>query len=195
MYGDLSHSIEDWGILPVGGLPLLRTRQSWGGGNLFSVTFLLSVTQLNFCTYMIHNIFLSGKVRRVSVLASVLKVQLTMDSMCDGISVLKHFASFPWKVAQDGFKRMRRFYRPWLQGKKQCHRRPIIPFRIIFPILLSCCWQLLFICSQMNSTSRPAAGSVFGHQEVLCPAFLLERWKNWELTLLLSSFLPFLTQH
>ena len=167
----------------------------WGRGNPFSLTFFLSATQLSFCTYMIHSIFISGKTRRLCALASSLKIQLPTNSVCDGISVLKHFASFPRKVAQDGIKKMRGFYQPWLQGKLQCHRRLIIPSWIIFPILLFCCWQLLFTCSQTISTSHPAAGSVFGHQEVVCSAFLLERWKNWELTLMLSSFLSFLTQH
>lgn len=108
-----------------------------GRGNLFSLTSFLSATQLNFCTCMIHSIFISGKTRRLCALASSLKVQLPTNSVCDGISVLKHFASFPRKVAQDGIKKMRGFYQPWLQGKLQCHRRLVIPFRIIFPILLS----------------------------------------------------------
>lgn len=109
----------------------------WGRGNLFSLTSFLSATQLNFCTCMIHSIFISGKTRRLCALASLLRVQLLTNSVCDGISVLKHFASFPRKVAQDGIKKMRGFYQPWLQGKLQCHRRLIIPFRILFPILLS----------------------------------------------------------
>ena len=108
-----------------------------GRGNLFALTSFLSATQLNFCTCMIHSIFISGKTRRLCALASSLKVQLPTNSVCDGISVLKHFASFPRKVAQDGIKKMRGFYQPWLQGKLQCHRRLVIPFRIIFPILLS----------------------------------------------------------
>ena len=164
----------------------------WGRGNLFSLTSFLSATQLNFCTCMIHSIFISGKTRRLCELASLLKVQLLTNSVCDGISVLKHFASFPRKVAQDGIKKMRGFYQPWLQGKLQRHRRLIIPFQILLPVLLSVADRCS--CSQTNSTSQPAAGSVFGHQEVVCSAFLLERWKNWELTLLLSSFLSFLTQ-
>lgn len=83
-------------------------------------------------------------------------------------------------------ERMRNSYQPRLKGKERCRRRPVIPFWIIFSVLLSCCWQLLFFCFQEHSTSWPAAGSVFGHQEVVCPAFLLGSRKSWELTLLLQ---------
>lgn len=91
-------------------------------------------------------------------------------------------------------ERMRNSYQPRLKGKERCRRRPVIPFWIIFSVLLSCCWQLLFFCFQEHSTSWPAAGSVFGHQEVVCPAFLLGSRKSWELNPVTSSFQTLWTQ-
>lgn len=167
--------------MPVGGQPWLGRKTGFRRrGHQFSLTFLLRANQLTFCTYMIHVIFMSGKARGLCALAFSLKVWLIVYSTCDSVSAVKHFAccSMMGLHRNCKAKRMRSFYQWRLKTvKKRRHKRPIIPFRVIFPVLLSCCWQLVFVCFQTNSSRRPAAGSALGHQEAVCPVFLLESWK------------------
>ena len=78
-------------MVPAGGLPLLRPKTRLGRQkNQFSLIFLLSATQLIFCIYVINIIFISGKARRPSALASSLKVQLSPGQLAQLFGAMSH---------------------------------------------------------------------------------------------------------
>lgn len=151
-----------------------------GGWVTSCLPFSSWVTQLSFYIYMIHIIFISGKARRLW-LGFIIKspahhVLHVWWHFCGEALCMFSYEGSPGWVSL-GIEKSKVDEKPWLKIKKKCHKRPIISFQIMFLVLLSCCWQLLFVCFQTNSTSQQAAGSVFGRHKVVCLAFFLESWK------------------